>query len=800
MKKILFCFICSFAIFNSYSQNLFIKGKVLNAIDSSALPFVNIYLKNKNIGTSSDNYGNFILKNFALNDTIVFSMIGFKMKKFLAADLYIKKNLIVFLQPTEFQLQEIKITGENPAITLIKDCLKNKQLQNDKIKTLKYSVYSKLTISADTITAGRKSKYSDTVIVAILETFSKAYYKRPDLNSFDIIKRTQSANLSPQSNFLAFGLNLNLYDDVINLLGEKIFTPFHPASIDFYNFKIASTYYDDETLIIKLKIEPKSSFRKLLEGYIYFDARTALPLLVELKPNLAVRLPFSSELHLKQSFLHFEDRLVFPNKLELNAYLKFSPLWLYDGNAKLSISYYASDYEINPSLDENIFYRKRTEVALNANIDDYKNMENYRPIPLSSIEENSYNEIKQAKENPDSLLSVNIFDKYIGGVARQIAKLDQPPFTGIEDFVRHNRIQSFYLGFGYTFETSKYFSLKTKYGYSIADKKISYEISPKINLDSNALSFFDFSYYDQLKRIDNPYIVTDRSNSIFSFMFKNDYGDYYYAKGYEIGVGMESGQLRFIRRNNFQRPNKTRLFYRNEKQTTAKINAAYSLFGKNKTYRDNPAINDGNMKSIGAQIFYKFSPLRKLYDDGFGLTIEYSSPKYLKSDFLFSRIEFFARTKINTFYFWTLNLAASAGIITGKPPIQKIFSLESSQNNIAQAGTFRTLLIKEFYGDRYFAFNFEHNFGEVIPGVLRIPNIAEFGLELISVSNVGWTKFNDKNLNQIFQSVDKTKDKLFWEVGFGINRILIFFRVDFTFRILNRTNNLFVFTISSATF
>lgn len=796
--KIIFFFFIIFVFSDSYSQIL--RGKVLSSADSSALPFANIYVKNKNIGTSSDNYGNFILKNISANDTIVFSMIGFQTKKFLFSELSNEKDPIIYLNPIDYELKEIQITGENPAIALIKDCLSRKKKQFDYINSLTYSVYTKLVIGADTITAARSSALSDTVIVAILETFAKAYYKKPDLHSFEIIKRTQSANISPQANFLSFGLNLNLFEDYITILGEKIATPFHPSSLDFYNFEILFSFYDQKTLIIKLKVVPKNNLRKLFKGIVYFDASNALPLYAELIPNSAVRLPFSTALTIRQTFSHFYEDFVFPNKLELEAKLSFSPLWLYQAYSSIKISYYAYDFKINQFIDDAIFQKRRTEIANNSEIKNFEELEPYRPIPLLEIEKQSYIEIKNIRENPDSVISVNLLDKYIGGIARQIARLDEPPFTGFEDFFRYNRIQSFYFGFGYIMQPLDYYEIAAKIGYGYGDKKFSYNFANKLFFNEQNSIGIDLTFYDQIKRIDNPYVVSDRSNSIFSFLFKNDYGDYYYVKGYEIGSFFEKGQLRFIRRNMFARPYKLRIYYRDEIHSSADVTAKFSLFNKKDNFRVNPQIDAGRVRSIGAEIFYRFSPLRKLYDDGFGVFVEYSSPFFLNSDFNFFRYELKARARINTLPIWTLDILASAGAISGKTPTQKIFSLESSQNSFAQPGTFRTLNVKEFYGDKYFAFNIEHNFGEIIPGILRIPNIAEFGLEFIALANVGWTKFEDKNLKLKFPDVNSTKDKIFLESGFAINRIFIFLRVDFVARIANKKNKTFAITFSGASF
>ncbi|MBK6418661.1 MAG: hypothetical protein IPF79_05645 [Ignavibacteria bacterium] len=69
----------------------------------------------------------------------------------------------------------------------------------------------------------------------------------------------------------------------------------------------------------------------------------------------------------------------------------------------------------------------------------------------------------------------------------------------------------------------------------------------------------------------------------------------------------------------------------------------------------------------------------------------------------------------------------------------------------------------------------------MIPGLLRIPDIASFGIEFIAFGGIGWTTFSPQTLEYTkttLPTTDLTSDKAYYEVGLGINRILLFFRLD----------------------
>ena len=70
---------CLFFFTNSYAQNNSISGKILS--NGKALPFANVYLKNSNLGSSSDENGFYKIKNIPKRKfTIIISSIGYQKK------------------------------------------------------------------------------------------------------------------------------------------------------------------------------------------------------------------------------------------------------------------------------------------------------------------------------------------------------------------------------------------------------------------------------------------------------------------------------------------------------------------------------------------------------------------------------------------------------------------------------------------------------------------------------------------------------------------------------------------------
>ncbi|MFT5751450.1 MAG: hypothetical protein ACI828_002107 [Flavobacteriales bacterium] len=104
MKNFTFCLLALFAINTCFAQNT-IRGIVSNG--DTALPWVNVYIKNTKTGTTSDDFGRFAIEA-QKGDTLMISHIGFETKETLITD---QKTLTVELEWNV--LDEVVIIAQN---------------------------------------------------------------------------------------------------------------------------------------------------------------------------------------------------------------------------------------------------------------------------------------------------------------------------------------------------------------------------------------------------------------------------------------------------------------------------------------------------------------------------------------------------------------------------------------------------------------------------------------------------------------------------------------------------------------
>jgi CubicO group peptidase (beta-lactamase class C family) len=95
-----------------------IFGKVVNANNNKPIPYTNIGIKNKGVGSASGEDGSFNLtiENKYQNDYVTFSALGYFEENYSVLELSEKSDLIIKLNEKSEQLDEVVITANKPKL------------------------------------------------------------------------------------------------------------------------------------------------------------------------------------------------------------------------------------------------------------------------------------------------------------------------------------------------------------------------------------------------------------------------------------------------------------------------------------------------------------------------------------------------------------------------------------------------------------------------------------------------------------------------------------------------------------
>lgn len=144
MKYLVILFL--FVAISVNSQSL--TGKIINKSSNLPLPSANIILKNKMIGSTSDEHGIFVLKtNFSSNDTLRISYLGFETLEISVKDLSFEKVNNIYLESKIITSQTILVKGSiaKSGITpisfskIIREQIENNYTNQDIPELLSYS-------------------------------------------------------------------------------------------------------------------------------------------------------------------------------------------------------------------------------------------------------------------------------------------------------------------------------------------------------------------------------------------------------------------------------------------------------------------------------------------------------------------------------------------------------------------------------------------------------------------------------------------------------------------------------------
>ena len=122
MKKSIFIlFFLVIKISAGYSQT---KAVVIDSTTSKTVPYVNIWVENENNGTTSNDYGEFIINETDSTKNIVFSAIGYKRKTVQISQI---KN-IIYLKPETTVLEEVVVTKKKESKKIVIDKFKKSKI------------------------------------------------------------------------------------------------------------------------------------------------------------------------------------------------------------------------------------------------------------------------------------------------------------------------------------------------------------------------------------------------------------------------------------------------------------------------------------------------------------------------------------------------------------------------------------------------------------------------------------------------------------------------------------------------
>jgi len=200
------------------------EGKVVSSQNDQGIGFVNIGVVGKNIGTVSDQNGNFriVIDSIYINDSIRFSAIGYEPQTFPVRRLNDLPDKTLYLNPLEFYLSEIKVVYSKPreirlGYPVISDALRSGFSDND--------LGSELGVIIDT---KKQVRLKDLSLNVGICTYDSVSYR---VNIYEVVNQTDFKNILAKPIYISFSkekigeaLTFDLWENEIIVEGNILVT------------------------------------------------------------------------------------------------------------------------------------------------------------------------------------------------------------------------------------------------------------------------------------------------------------------------------------------------------------------------------------------------------------------------------------------------------------------------------------------------------------------------------------------------------------------------------------------------
>tara|TARA_Y100000385_G_C13107058_1_gene648762 strand:- start:1189 stop:3663 length:2475 start_codon:yes stop_codon:yes gene_type:complete len=296
MRTLLLLFFACISL-QSTAQKTLVEGIVTDELTGEVMPFVTVQFQNSKIGTFTDSIGHYKFETYYATDSLVFTYSGYiRVTIPIKLDGSQEINIAMPVLTSEYDEVYIVAPDEFPSTTLHKKVIANKRVNNkEKLDSYEYEVYNKVQLDLNNI--GEKfiergivqrldvvMAYLDSaengksfLPVILSENVSNFYFKNKPKKKKETVVATRISGVEnlQLNQFLGdMYLDINIYDNYINIFNKSFISPVANSARAFYRFYLEDSITIDNQWCYKLRFEPKRTGDMTFVGEMWIHDTT----------------------------------------------------------------------------------------------------------------------------------------------------------------------------------------------------------------------------------------------------------------------------------------------------------------------------------------------------------------------------------------------------------------------------------------------------------------------------------------------------------------------------------------------
>ncbi|MBI4809864.1 MAG: BamA/TamA family outer membrane protein [Ignavibacteriales bacterium] len=335
------------------------------------------------------------------------------------------------------------------------------------------------------------------------------------------------------------------------------------------------------------------------------------------------------------------------------------------------------------------------------------------------------------------------------------------PWEIIDEHIlfRYNRVEGLFLGLNYP---KKYYwnddklTLFASGGYGFKAHRWRGGIGAAQQFGSGSSSIEVGSEVHSFTDTRDQWLIDLDENNLAALLLRDDYRDYYGREGFSVWTGFYERWLKTDLQ--FQ------IAYINDQYESLDRTTSWSLFGGEKTFRENLPIDEGRMKSILATFKIHSTQSRRIFTSGWSASISMETAgRSLGGDYDFNSYIIDLRRYQPITRYGNLNIRLRAASVTDDVPYQKAFDLGG-------LSTLPAYRFKEFIGNRMLLANAEYVVnGKMFDDVEFFPSWLLRNVNIIFFADGGYIANADDDASPFegYKALDWRTLHSDWGIGIG---------------------------------